>query len=151
MGLRRATPEDIDDLVRLRGVMFDAMGVDSSGEWRAECAEVLRRCLADGTMAAFVVAEGGRVVSCGVGMLAQRLPGPKTRGGRYGYVQSMATDVHARRRGHAHAVFGALLEWFEENGATSIGLHATEEGARVYRSFGFSEPRHLELARHEPR
>lgn len=148
MDPRRATLADIDDLVRLRGVMFDAMGVDTGGDWRAACADVLRRCLADGTMAAYVVEEGGAVVACGVGMLAQRLPGPRNPSGRYGYVQSMATDPHARRRGHAHAIFAALLEWFRAEGVVSVGLHATEAGSRVYRSFGFSDPRHPELTWH---
>ncbi|HVF05126.1 MAG TPA: GNAT family N-acetyltransferase [Frankiaceae bacterium] len=148
MGLRRATSGDIDDLVRLRGVMFDAMGVDTGGDWRAPCADVLRRCLADGTMAAYVVEEDGAVVACGVGMLAQRLPSPRNPSGRYGYVQSMATDEHARRRGHAHAIFAALMDWFGDEGVVSVGLHATDAGARVYRSFGFSDPRNPELTWH---
>ena len=153
MGLRRANADDIDDLVRLRRVMFEAMGVDHSApEWAAECARVLRRELAPGgCMAAYVVEVDGRVVSSGVGMVASRLPGPRTPDGRYGYVQSMATDPDARGNGYARAVFGALVGWFEEQGVTSIGLHATAQGAPLYRSFGFSEPGHLELARHATR
>ena len=152
MGLRRATSGDIDDLVRLRRVMFDAMDVDHSDPgWAESCARVLRKCLADGSMAAYVVEEEGRVVAGGVAMVAQRLPGPRNPSGRHGYVQSMATDPEARGRGHARAVFAALMAWFEEQGVTSVDLHATPYGAPLYRSFGFSEPRHLPLARHAPR
>ena len=134
--------------MRLRGVMFDAMGVDHSGPgWAATCERVLRERLADGTMAAFVVEDDGRVVAGGVGMVAQRLPGPRVPDGRHGYVQSMATDPDARRRGHARAVFAALLGWFEEQGVAAVELHATEAGAALYRSFGFSEPSHLVLGR----
>lgn len=153
MGLRRATPDDIGNLVRLRRVMFDAMAVDASDPaWAEECAAVLRRELAPGgVMAAYVVEEDGGVVSCGVGMVAPRLPGPRTPDGRYGYVQSMATDPEHRGRGHARAVFAALLEWFEEQGVTSVGLHATPAGAAIYRTFGFSEGTFAYLSRHAAR
>jgi ribosomal protein S18 acetylase RimI-like enzyme len=150
MPVRRATADDVPELVRLRRVMFDAMGVDHSPpEWAAACAEVLRRCLADGTMAAYVVDRaGGGLCAGGVGMLAQRLPSPRTPNGRHGYVQSMATDADARGQGHARAVFAALLAWFEEQGVTNVDLHATAAGAALYRQFGFSEPRHPVLGRH---
>lgn len=152
MPLRRANPSDAPELVRLRRVMYDAMDVDhSSREW-AECAErVLREELSSERMAAFVVEEDGRLVACGVGMVEQRLPGPRNPRGLHGYVQSMATDPEARRRGHARAVFGALMAWFEERGVPSVELHATEYGAPLYRSFGFSEPRYLTLSRRSSR
>ena len=152
MDLRRATSADIDDLVRLRRVMFDSMGVDCSDpEWADECAAVLARALPTGEMAAYVVERDGAVVACGVGMVAQRLPGPKNPSGRHGYVQSMATDEHARGQGYARAVFGALMEWFAEQGVTSVALHATGMGEPLYRSFGFTDPRNPPLARHAPR
>ncbi|HEV2889572.1 MAG TPA: GNAT family N-acetyltransferase [Frankiaceae bacterium] len=148
MPLRRANAADVDDLVRLRRVMFEAMGVDHDVPgWAEECANVLRDRLASGAMAAFVVEEDGRVVAGGVGMVEPRLPSPRNPNGLHGYVQSMATEPEARGRGHGRAVFAALLEWFEENAVGSVSLHATEAGARVYRPFGFSEPRHPELGR----
>ena len=148
MGLRRATPDDIDDLVRLRRVMFDAMDVDHSDpRWAATCAAVLRAGLG-GHMEAFVVEDEGRVVAGGVGMVEQRLPGPGNPSGLHGYVQSMATDPDARGRGYARAVFAALMDWFEGRGVTSVALHATPYGEPIYRSFGFTEPGHLPLSRH---
>lgn len=149
MPLRRANPSDAAELVRLRRVMFEAMGVDHSPpEWAANAETLLREHLASGHMAAFVVEDDGRVVSCGVGMVEQRLPGPRSPSGRWGYVQSMATDPDMRGRGYARAVFAALTEWFEGEGVTSVELHATEQGAPLYRSFGFAEPRHVALSRH---
>jgi ribosomal protein S18 acetylase RimI-like enzyme len=151
MGLRRATPDDADDLVRLRQVMYDAMDVDHTDPgWAAECARVLRAGLAGGSMAAYVVEDGGRIVACGVGMVEQRLPGPRNPRGRHGHVQSMATDPDARRRGYAREVFGALLEWFAEQGVPSVDLHATPYGEPLYRSYGFTEPRWAALTRRSP-
>jgi ribosomal protein S18 acetylase RimI-like enzyme len=151
MAVRRATPDDVAELVRLRRVMFDAMGVDHSPpEWAAATERVLRTSLADGSMAAFVVdGDDGGLASCGVGVLGQRLPGPGNPTGRHGYVQSMATDPSARRQGHARAVLAALMEWFAAEGVTSVDLHATTYGAPLYRSFGFSEPGNVVLGRYE--
>ncbi|HEU0129858.1 MAG TPA: GNAT family N-acetyltransferase [Mycobacteriales bacterium] len=154
MRVRRATPDDAPELVRLRGVMFDAMGVDHAAEpeWPAACERVLRDRLASGEMAAFVVdGDGGGLAAGGVGMVAQRLPSPRNPNGLHGYVQSMATDPAARRRGYAREVFAALLEWFAERGVGSVDLHATEAGAALYRQFGFSEPRHPTLGWRAPR
>ncbi|MDQ1713891.1 MAG: hypothetical protein QOE45_3341 [Frankiaceae bacterium] len=153
MPVRRATPDDAPELVRLRRVMFDAMGVDHSDPaWAVACERVLRDRLPSGDMAAFVVdGQSGGLAACGVGMVEQRLPGPKNPTGRHGYVQSMATDPAARRQGYAREVFGALMAWFEENGVTSVDLHATTFGEGLYRDFGFSEPRNLPLFRSAPR
>jgi GNAT superfamily N-acetyltransferase len=146
MPLRRATPDDAPDLVRLRRVMYDAMEVDHADPaWAVSCEAILRSRLASGEMAAFVVEEDGRIVAGGVGMLEQRLPGPRNPAGKHGFVQSMATEPDFRRRGHARAVFAALLEWFGENGARSVGLHTSPYGEPLYRSFGFAEARYPEL------
>jgi ribosomal protein S18 acetylase RimI-like enzyme len=149
MPLRRATSDDVPDLVRLRGVMYDAMDVDHSDPaWSSSCEAVLLAGLASGAMAAFVVSEGGAVVAGGVGMVEQRLPGPRNPSGRHGHVQSMATDVAFRGRGYGRAVFGALMEWFESVGVPSVDLHATASGEPLYRAYGFGEPRFTALVRH---
>lgn len=146
MPLRRATPDDAPDLVRLRRVMFDAVEVDHSDPaWAVSCEAILRERLASGEMAAFVVDEDGRIVAGGVGMLEQRLGGPRNPAGKHGFVQSMATEPSSRGRGYARAVFTALLGWFEENGVPSIALHASPYGEPLYREFGFSESRYPEL------
>ena len=99
---------DIDELMRLRGVMFDGMelSIPDNG-WRAEVAGVLRAGLADGSFFAAVVdAPDGEpgLAACGVGMIWIGLPWPGETVGKRGYVQSMATDPRWRRRGYAQAV-----------------------------------------------
>lgn len=149
MPVRRATSADIPELVRLRRVMFDAMGIDHSDPaWAAAMAGILRDGFAAGTMAAYVVDGGdGTLRACGVGVVEQRLPGPRTPTGRHGHVQSMATEPAHRRQGYAREVFAALLDWFAAEGVPSVDLHATEHGEPLYRSFGFSEPRARALNR----
>jgi GNAT superfamily N-acetyltransferase len=79
--------------------------------------------------------------------MIQRLPGPSTPSGRWGYVQWMVTDPDYRRRGLARAVFAAILGWLEERGVTNVELHATVSGEPLYRSFGFTDAFSPELRR----
>jgi GNAT superfamily N-acetyltransferase len=147
--VRRATVDDIGELIRLRQVMFDSMEgvmVTTAG-WEDPCAEVFRRGIDDGSVTAFVIdaPEGTGLAACGVATVAARLPGPGNLSGSYGYVQSMATDERWRSRGYGRAVFGALVDWFRDEGVTAVDLHATTSGEPLYRSFGFREGETIEL------
>ncbi len=158
MTVRWADPNDdrdIDELIRLREVMFDGMGLSiPDNGWQAEVAEVLRTGLADGSFFAAVVdAPDGEpgLAACGVGMIWIGLPWPGQTVGKRGYVQSMATDPRWRRRGYANAVVQALLDRFTASGVRQVALHASSEGVPVYRSCGFRESRYPELVWRAPR
>ncbi|MFC6596125.1 GNAT family N-acetyltransferase [Kitasatospora paranensis] len=146
--VRPAVPDDAPELVRLRGLMFAAMrsmvGRDTAGPWQAATEAVLRERLgaAERTLQAFVVDdpdEPGRLASCAVGTLEQRLPAPGHPDGRFGFVFNVCTDPGQRRRGHARACTTALLDWFDGCRVTRIDLHASSGGAGLYRSLGFGE------------
>ena len=136
--LRRATPADAEDLTRLRGLMHLAMGAASLPDvWRTSCEAAFRRRLAEPDFVAFLVEDGGRVVSCGAGWLEEHLPSPGQFDGRRGHIASMSTDPEFRRNGHARLVFGALMEWFAQQDVPRVDLRATEDGRGLYESFGF--------------
>ena len=146
MEIRRATTADIPELVRLRSVMMDSVWGGSDASWEDSCRQVLARALEDGSMVAVVVdAPGGGLSACGVGMIAQRLPGPGCPSGRFGYVQSMCTDDRHRRQGLARRVFEGLMEWFASEGITRVDLHASKMGEPLYRSAGFTDAAEPEL------
>ncbi len=148
MEARRATPEDADELVRLRQVMFDALvdSHDTVGGWEPYAREAFRTGLADGSVVAFVVdGPAGRLVAGGVGIVKAQLPGPRNHSGRVGAIGSMATDPEHRGRGWGRAVFTALMDWYRSEGITAVDLHASPDGAALYRSFGFTEGPNVEL------
>ena len=145
--VRWATIDDLDELVRLRRVMFASMAIEVPGEVEAAVRAVLAETLPSGELFAAVV-EGddpGRLVACGVGMTAQRIPGPNNLSGRYGYVQSMVTDEQHRGQGLARAVLEALMDRFEALDVVRVDLHATDLGEPLYRSMGFTEGQQPEL------
>lgn len=135
--LRRATPADAAALTALRGLMHEAMGSPPTPEWAQVCEAALARRLATETFAGFVVEDGGRVVSGGVGWLEEHLPSPFQLDPRRGHVASMSTEPSARRRGHGRAVLRALMAWFAEQGVPRVDLRATADGQALYEECGF--------------
>jgi GNAT superfamily N-acetyltransferase len=149
---RLATPSDAPELLRLAAMMYETMGVDVSGrEWRENATKLIAERLGGDEVVVFAIdhpASDGKLVACGGAAIIQRLPGPSTPTGRWGYVQWMATDPEYRRRGLASAVLNAIIEWLEARGIVNIELHATRAGEPLYRAFGFEDPPSPELRRY---
>jgi ribosomal protein S18 acetylase RimI-like enzyme len=144
--VRWATEDDVEELVRLRRLMFDAMAIDVPDEAEAAMRDTITAGLRSGELFAAVVDDGaGRLAACGVGMTSQRIAGPHNLSGRYGYVQSMVTEEAHRSRGLARAVLEALMARFTADGVVRVDLHATELGEPLYRSIGFTEGAQPEL------
>jgi len=139
---RRATTDDIDELIRLASVMLAAMGHDPSAEdWQRAARELLPGEFDAETKAAFVVDHpdgGGRLIAGAAGSITQWFPTVFNADGRYGYVQWVATDLEFRRRGHSREVMVALLNWFRAQHVTIVDLRATPEADVLYRSLGFT-------------
>jgi GNAT superfamily N-acetyltransferase len=142
--VRRATPDDAPELMRLRKVMLAGIpGVDDAtdGPWVAEGEAVFRRQLADPAdrLAAFVVdrPDADGLAACVVGAIDERLPNP-VDGPYRGYVYNVATDPAYRRRGYSRACMAALLQWYDRRGLRVVFLHASPDGLPLYTSLGFT-------------
>ena len=151
--LRRAGVEDAAQLVRLRAVMLEAMGSDTSVPgWAPACeAALVRRLSERDRFAAWVVDVDGSPVASGIGWLEEHLPSPSAPDGRRGHVASMSTDPAHRRQGHGQAVLDALLGWFAAAGVARVDLRATPAGRGLYERAGFQELGGAALSRLSPR
>ncbi|MFF4754067.1 N-acetyltransferase family protein [Streptomyces sp. NPDC002514] len=141
--VRRATPEDAQEVLRLRQIMIDSMfGADRSTAWHGESLPTLRTRLAeaDGEFAAFVVdhPEQRRTLAALVaGTIEYRIGRTRNPHGTVGFVFSVATDPGTRRRGYARACMGELLEWFRAHGVAQVQLTSSAEARPLYDSLGF--------------
>jgi GNAT superfamily N-acetyltransferase len=147
---RLATTADVPELVRLRAVMFESMGVATSAPtWRAHCAEFLEERIGDGRLIGAVVdapGDGTALASSALAELSQRMPSPTRPGGLHAHLSSVSTEPGWRRRGMARAVLSLLVAEVRDRGARRAELHATSEGEPLYRSIGFVErPGGLEM------
>ncbi|MFJ4627301.1 MULTISPECIES: GNAT family N-acetyltransferase [unclassified Streptomyces] len=141
--VRRATPEDAAELLRLRQVMIDALpGSDPGTDWHAESLPTLRERLAsDEDFGAFVVdhpERPGALAALVVGTVDYRIGKAGNPRGKAGFVFSVATDPDARRRGYARACMEELLQWFRERGAGQVLLTASADAEPLYASLGFT-------------
>ncbi|MET7359721.1 GNAT family N-acetyltransferase [Streptomyces sp. NPDC005562] len=145
--VRRATPEDAEELIRLRQVMIDSVfavrsGAESDTSWHAESLVTLRRRLREpeGDFAAFVVdhpERPGGLAALVVGTIEYRIGRVGNAHGRVGHVFSVATDPDQRRKGHARACMEALLDWFRARGTGQVDLNASAEAEPLYSALGF--------------
>ncbi|MFE6486716.1 GNAT family N-acetyltransferase [Streptomyces sp. NPDC057757] len=142
--VRRALPEDAEEVLRLRQVMIDSVFATepSSSAWHAESLPTVRRRLAetDGDFVAFVVDHPDRpdaLAALVAGTVDYRIGRADNPHGAIGYVFSVATDPDARRRGYARAGMETLLGWFRERGVTAVDLSASAEAEPLYASLGF--------------
>ena len=140
--VREATGADADAMVRLRAVMFAAMGTDANRLAEPGWRRAAHRWFvehADTAGVRVVVAEvDGEVCAGAVGEVTALIPGPATVNGSVGLISNVATFPEHRGRGLARAVTDDLLAWFEQRtDVTRVDLFATPEGARIYAARGF--------------
>ena len=164
--VRQAEPGDVDELVRLRHLMFWAMAsAGASGRpeavedssWYPAAREALLDQMRRSVLAAFVVENrslahpepgvGCPLVACAVATIEERLPGPGFPRGRGGSMSSVFVEATHRGLGLARAVVGAGVAWLDERGVEVIDLHTTPQAEGLYRFLGFGESRSLALRR----
>ncbi len=156
--VRRAGPDDAEELTRLRVVMWAALDgiAPVMGPWYPATVARFRETLADpdSTWAAFVVDKdsddtasvdtasagpaGTGLASCAVGTIERRLPNPGNLTGETGHIFNVATDPAYRRRGYSRACMTALLTWYAERGVTKVELNASPYGEPLYQQLGFA-------------
>ncbi len=163
MNARQAVAADIDELVRLRGVLLASMHptatdalesiaadvpgsaagpIGPDAEWQEAARQSLTNRLAEAqpSLVAFVVErpDGTGLAACVLGSIERRLGSRTNPSGRVGYVFSVATDPDMRRRGFSRACMTALLDWYRTQGVTAVDLRASPEAEPLYHSLGFT-------------
>lgn len=141
--VRMATVDDVAEVLRLAGLMYSSVGMAVTEEWRQRAAQELSARLGRdvAVFVAYLPSVPGRLLASAAGSIGHRLPGPANPSGRAGYVQWVWTEPEVRGGGLGRAVMADLLEWFTANGVSAVELHASPQGAPLYRSLGFSDGR----------
>ncbi|WP_394434454.1 GNAT family N-acetyltransferase [Streptomyces sp. SGAir0957] len=141
--VRRAVPEDAEELVRLRKIMLDSMRPSTDVSWQPATIAALRAYLAEpeGELTAFVIdapLPGAGLAACATGAIHRGLGGPGNPSGSSGHVFNVCTDPEHRRKGYSRACVEALLAWYRARDVRRIDLHATAQGEPLYASLGFT-------------
>jgi GNAT superfamily N-acetyltransferase len=147
--VRQATSADIADLVRLRRMMFEAMGFDDPAQLDAEdkAAEAYFATeIPPGRFQGWLaLTPDGLAVGSGGVVVDLHPPSPTNLSGRSGYIMNLVTDPRYRRRGIARRLMQAMLQWLAARSIQRVTLHATEIGRPLYEELGFVDSNEMRL------
>lgn len=139
MIFRKAQPDDIPELVRLRVEFLNEVnGREGPPQGFEEAlTQYLAAAMAEGSFDAWLAIEDGRIAATS-GVCYQTIaPNYSNPSGRSAYVLNMYTLPGFRRRGLATELLSRIIEDARRRGCVKVSLHATQEGRMVYGLLGF--------------
>ena len=138
---KRATMEDIDELVRTRIIVLRAANKLSDDEDMSVVEEesyaYYRRALESGEHIAYLVYDNGKFMGAGGLSFYQVMPTYHNPTGKKAYIMNMYTASEYRRQGIAFHTLGLLVNDAREQGVSQIALEATDMGRPLYEKYGF--------------
>ena len=140
---KRATMEDIDEMVRTRIIVLRAANKLSDDEDMSvveeESKEYYRRVLETGEHIAYLVYDNGAFVGAGGVSFYQVMPTYHNPTGKKAYIMNMYTAPEYRRQGIAIHALDLLVKDVKEQGVLQIALEATYMGRPLYERYGFAK------------
>ena len=138
---KRATMEDIDELVRTRIIVLRAANKLSDDEDMSVVEEesyaYYRRALESGEHIAYLVYDNGKFMGAGGLSFYQVMPTYHNPTGKKAYIMNMYTASAYRRQGIAFHTLDLLVKDVRKQGVSQITLEATEMGRLLYEKYGF--------------
>ena len=138
---KRATMEDIEELVRTRIIVLRAANKLSDDEDMSVVEEksyaYYRRALETGEHIAYLVYDNGKFIGAGGVSFYQVMPTYHNTTGKKAYIMNMYTASEYRRRGIAFHTLDLLVKDARKQGISQITLEATEMGRPLYERYGF--------------
>ncbi len=138
---KRATMEDIDELVRTRIIVLRAANKLSDDEDMSVVEEesyaYYRRALETGEHIAYLVYDNGKFIGAGGVSFYQIMPTYHNPTGKKAYIMNMYTASEYRRQGIAFHTLDLLVKNARKQGISQITLEATEMGRPLYEKYGF--------------
>lgn len=138
---KKATIEDIDELVRTRIIVLRAANklsddVDMSVA-EMESKAYYKQALQSGDHIAYLVYENNKFIGAGGVSFYQVMPTYHNLTGKKAYIMNMYTAPGYRRQGVAMHTLDLLVKDAKAQGVSQIALEATDMGRPLYEKYGF--------------
>ncbi len=138
---KRATQEDLDELVRTRIIVLRAANrlsadADMSVVERESYA-FYKRALETGEHIAYLVYDTDRFIGAGGVSFYQVMPTYHNHSGKKAYIMNMYTAPEYRRQGIADHTLDLLVKEAKAQGVSQIALEAMDMGRPLYEKYGF--------------
>jgi len=128
--------------------MFEDMGegsVDDLDRMEEATRPWLLRALADGSYRGWLAEAQGKVVAGG-GILISTWPaGPRDPRTQRAVILNVYCDPEFRRQGLARQLMSLMIQWLQQEGFSSVALHASEAGRPLYEALGFRQNNEMRL------
>lgn len=138
---KRATQEDIEELVRTRMIVLRAANQLSDEADMSvvdqESYAYYKRALETGEHIAYLVYDNGTFIGAGGVSFYQVMPTYHNSSGKKAYIMNMYTAPEYRRQGIAFHTLDLLVRDAKEQGVSQIALEATKMGRPLYEKYGF--------------
>lgn len=139
--IRRATPDDMDELMALRFQLFRESGYLQGEEPPSVLIEATRVYLSENLptehFCAWVALVEGRMVGISGLVFFQKPPTEENITGLEAYIMNMYTLPEWRKQGIATALLQGIITYVKQTSARRIWLHTTNDGQPVYEQSGF--------------
>ncbi len=138
--IRRATIDDVDQLVQLRILLFEETGelIEKDTSAFAEAISAfLIKSLPRKSFLAWIAESDSRIVASSGFVPFEKLPVPENLSGKEGYILNMYTLPEWRGQGLATALLQEMISYAKETDIRRLWLHATKIGRPVYEKIGF--------------
>jgi GNAT superfamily N-acetyltransferase len=143
--VRRAGPEDVGELARLRW-RFRTEEPEHDEPWESFArwaVPFFRRALSGDRWAMWLAEAGGRAVGCACVQVVEVVPRPNRPQQRaWGYVTNVYVEPE-HRGGLGKALVGEAVRWAEDQGLETLLVWPSERSVSLYRRAGFAEPADL--------
>jgi GNAT superfamily N-acetyltransferase len=146
--IRPASLEDIPEILRQRRRMYEDMHYNDAQTLDAMASlssAYLRTAMADGSVRAWLAADGDRVVAGGAVVISPWPAHPYDLECRRATILNVYTDPEYRRRGIARTLMQTIIAWCQREGFARVTLHASDDGRHLYESLGFEPSNEMRL------
>lgn len=143
---RKATTEDIPELVRLRIEFLKEVGKTETYHQgiALELETYFKEHLQAGDYVNWLAVQGHTIISTAGICFYTIPPNFMNHTGNRAYILNVYTLPKYRRKGISKQVFSKLMAEVRERKIEQVSLHATKDGEKLYREFGFT-PRNNEM------
>ena len=147
--VRKAGIEDLVHILHQRRAMFEEMGHregDVLDRMEVLSREYFSRALRSGAYQAWLAEDEARQVLGGGGLVIADWPGyPGEHHAKRAWILNVYTEPRARRCGVANTLMETMIEWCRTENFSTVSLHASDAGRRVYEKLGFTPTNEMRL------
>lgn len=139
MEIKKATQNDIDDLMQLRLEMLKVVNsLNEDTNFDEKLIQCSREYFLNGDQTTVFAMEGNKIAGCASISYITIMPTFSHPTGKRAHLMNVYTRKEFRRKGAGKMMINFLIDEAKSRGVTEISLDATEMGRPLYKALGFN-------------